>query len=79
MVATVEYGIDLAPWINVASRKFDKKSRHSLLKCSNFKSQDHNKTVASEKKYSEIIWLLMGGLVSKELNHFGAIAAFFWD
>ena len=26
-------GIDIAPWINVASGKFDKKNKHSPLKC----------------------------------------------
>ena len=32
---TLEPGIDVAPWINVASKKFDKTNKRSPLKCAN--------------------------------------------
>ena len=34
-IFTLESGIDVAPWINVASGKFDKKNKGSPLKCAN--------------------------------------------
>ena len=36
---TLESGIDVAPWINVASGKFDKKNKRSPLKCANVYSK----------------------------------------
>ena len=37
--ATIESGIDVAPWINVDSGKFDKKNKRSPLKCANLCSE----------------------------------------
>ena len=36
---TLESGIDVAPWIKVASGKFDKKNKHNPLKCANLCSK----------------------------------------
>ena len=36
---TLESEIDIAPWINVASAKFDKKNKHIPLKCTNLCSK----------------------------------------
>ena len=38
-LTTLESGIDVAPWINVASGKFDKKNKRSPLKCANLCSK----------------------------------------
>ena len=39
-VCTLESGIDVATWINVASGKFDKKNKqHSPFKCANLSSK----------------------------------------
>ena len=37
--STPESEIDVAPWINLASWKFDKKNKHSPLKCANLCSK----------------------------------------
>ena len=34
-LSSLEFGIDVAPWINVAAENFDKKNRRSPLKCAN--------------------------------------------
>ena len=39
IIYTLESGIGVAPWINVASRKFDKKNERSPLKCANLCSK----------------------------------------
>ncbi len=36
---TLESGINVAPWINVVSGKFDKKNKHSPLQCANLYSK----------------------------------------
>ena len=36
---TLESGIDVAPWIKVASGKFDKKNKRNPLKCANLCSK----------------------------------------
>ena len=35
LIPTLEFGIEVTPWINIASGKFDKKNKCSNLKCAN--------------------------------------------
>ena len=53
-IPTLELGIDVSPWINVAFGNFDKNDKRRLLKCANL-CKSCNKMVAHGKKIKKMI------------------------